>query len=80
LYRRDGIRLVAFGFDAGEELTEHTAASAAVVQVVSGRITFTVDDTTHELGPTAWVGMPPGDAHSLRAVEPSIVLLTLVSA
>ena len=38
LYRDDRIRLVAFGFDVGQELTEHTAGSPAIVQGVTGRI------------------------------------------
>jgi quercetin dioxygenase-like cupin family protein len=43
VHRCDGMNVTVFGFDAGEELTEHQAARAAVVQVLSGRLRFTVD-------------------------------------
>jgi quercetin dioxygenase-like cupin family protein len=76
---RDGlVRLVVFGFDEGQELSEHTSASAAVVQVVSGSITVEVEGVERRMDPAAWLLLPPGLAHSLRALEPSVVLLTLV--
>ena len=78
LYRDDRIRLVAFGFDVGQELTEHTAASAAVIQVVAGRLDLTLGGETIDLGPTGWVHMAPGLAHSLKATEPTLMLLTMI--
>lgn len=78
LHRDDHVRLVAFGFDTGQELTEHTSTSAAVIQVVSGRITVNVGGTEHPMDPAAWLSMAPGEPHSLSAIEPSIVLLTLI--
>lgn len=75
---RDGIDVTVFGFDAGEGLTEHTAARPAIVQVLSGRLRFTVDGDEMEMVPGTWVHMSEGAAHSLRAVEPTIMLLTLL--
>ena len=37
LYKGDGVRLVGFAVDSGQELTEHTAARPIIVQVVSGK-------------------------------------------
>ena len=39
------LRLVVFGFDAGQELTEHRSAAEVIVQVMSGRLTLTVERT-----------------------------------
>lgn len=78
LHRDELVRLVVFGFDEGQELTEHTSASAAVVQVVSGSVTVGVEGEERRMGPAAWLLLPPGMPHSLRALEPSVVLLTLV--
>jgi quercetin dioxygenase-like cupin family protein len=75
---RDGIDVTVFGFDAGEGLTEHTAARPAIVQVLSGRLRFTVEGDEVEMFPGTWVHMGEGAAHSLRAVEPTIMLLTLL--
>ena len=78
LFEDERLRLVVFGFDAGQELTEHTSSAEVIVQVVSGRITLTVEGTAHLLTPASWLLLEPRRPHSLRAEEPSIVLLTLV--
>ena len=46
VHRGDGLNVTVFGFDAGEGLTEHTSTRQAVVQVLSGRLQFTVDGET----------------------------------
>lgn len=80
VYEDERLRLVVFGFDAGQELTEHTSSAEVVVQVVSGRVTVTVDEGAHVLVPSSWLVLEPRQPHSLRADEPSVVLLTLVGA
>ncbi len=78
LHRDEQLRLVGFGFDAGQELTEHSSTFPAIVQVVSGRIVVSVGGSDHEMGPTSWLFMEAGAPHSLQAEEPSVVLLTLI--
>jgi quercetin dioxygenase-like cupin family protein len=79
LYRDDKIRVVGFAFDTGQELTEHTAAVPVVIQVVSGRFEFTVGDQTTEIGSDSWMHLKASVPHSVIAVEPSRLLLTLLS-
>ena len=43
IYRDEVLDVTVFGFDAGEGLTEHQASRAAIVQVLEGRMRFTVD-------------------------------------
>jgi len=78
VHRGGGMNVTVFGFDAGGELTEHQASRAAVIQVLSGRLHFTVDGEKLELAPGSWLHMTPGTPHSLVATEPTIMLLTLV--
>jgi len=78
LFKDNQIRVVGFGFDTGQELSEHTAAVPAVLQVISGRLVATLGSDTGELGAGSWVHLPPNLAHSVRALEPSVLLLTLV--
>lgn len=78
LYRDDRVRVVIFAFDTGQELTDHTASVAAVVQVVKGRLRLTLGDDTVEAGPGSWVHMPPHLSHSVMALEPSVMLLSLL--
>jgi len=51
VHRGDGMNVTVFGFDAGEGLTEHQAARAAVVQVLFGRLRFTADGEEVDLVP-----------------------------
>ena len=78
LYRDESVRLVAFAFDAGQELTEHTAARPAVIQLTSGRIEMGAAGETFEMAPGAWLLLEANEPHSLQAIEPSVVLLTLL--
>lgn len=78
LHRGGGLNVTAFAFDAGEQLTEHQAARTAVVQVLSGRLRFTVDAEQLDLGPGSWLHMAPDAPHSLVATEPTVMLLTLI--
>ena len=78
VHRGDGLDVTVFAFDAGEQLTEHQAARAAVVQVLFGRLRFTVDGEQLDLGPGSWLHMTPGAPHALVAAEPTAMLLTLL--
>ena len=80
LYRDDRIRVVAFAFDAGQELTDHTAAKPATIEVVSGRLHLTLGGEQVEVGPGSWVHMPARLPHAVRALEPSVMLLTLLGS
>jgi quercetin dioxygenase-like cupin family protein len=77
LHRGDGLNVTVFAFDAGEQLSEHQAARTAMVQILSGRLRFTVDAEELDLGPGSWLHMTPGAPHSLTATEPTVMLLTL---
>ena len=77
LYSGDGIRVVLFAFDEGQELTDHTASVPAVVQVVKGRLGLTLDNDTVEIGPDSWVHMDAHLNHAVVALEPSVMILTL---
>ncbi len=70
--------MTVFGFDTGEGLTEHQASRAAVVQVLSGQLRFTVDGEDVDLVPGHWLHMTEGAPHALKAIEPSVMLLTLL--
>lgn len=78
LYQDDQMRLVGFAFAEGEELTDHTSALAVVIQVVRGRLHLGLGDEETELGPGGWVHLPARLTHSVRALEPSVMLLTML--
>lgn len=73
-----GVRVVAFAFDAAQELTEHTAAVPVLLHVVTGRLTVQAGETTAELTPGGLVHLPAKLAHSVRAIEPTVLVLTML--
>ena len=78
LHRDSQVNVTVFGLDAGEELTEHQASSAAIVQVLAGRLRLTADGEELDAGPGFWLHMTPAPPHALVAVEPAIMLPPLV--
>jgi quercetin dioxygenase-like cupin family protein len=78
LYRDDRIRVVGFAFDVDQELTEHTAAVPAILQVVSGSFRVSLGDTVEDLAPGSWVHMEANLPHSVLALERGTLLLTLM--
>jgi len=78
LHADDHLRVVLFAFDAGQELTEHTAGVPAVLQVLSGRFRVGASGDAFEMGPEAWLRLDAHEPHSLLALEPSRLLLTML--
>jgi quercetin dioxygenase-like cupin family protein len=78
VFKDDRIRVVVFAFDKGQELTEHTASLPAIVQVLSGSLRLVMGSETVEIIPGDWAHMKAGLPHSVEALEPSLMLLTLL--
>jgi quercetin dioxygenase-like cupin family protein len=74
----DGVRVVLFGFAAGEELSEHTAARAAIIEIVAGTADLVVGGEAFAGAAGTWVRMAPRTAHSIHATTPLVLLLTLL--
>jgi quercetin dioxygenase-like cupin family protein len=79
-YKGAGLKAILFGFDAGQELSEHTASQAAVIQIVRGEATVTLGNDQHELTAGAWLHMPPRLKHSVTAKTPLLMLLLMFDA
>ncbi|MEE1295718.1 MAG: cupin domain-containing protein [Bifidobacterium sp.] len=75
----DGGNVVLFGFDAGQELSEHTAAMPVFVQVLSGRLLVTGGEDRAELAPGGLIYFPTRLPHAIKALEPSVMMLTMVT-
>lgn len=70
-------RVVLFGFAEGQELSEHTSTSQALVQVLSGSCEFSLDGKPHSLKAGDLLHMPPHLRHAVKAKEKFSMLLTL---
>ncbi|MCH8614339.1 cupin domain-containing protein [Arsenicicoccus dermatophilus] len=71
-------KVVAFEFAAGDELKEHAARHPVLVQVLRGRVTFTVQGREIELVPGGLLHLTPMLRHAVRAQEPSTLTVTML--
>lgn len=76
--RAEGARVVLFAFDTGQELTEHTAAVPALLQVLAGRLTVKASGRAVDLTPGDLVHLPTRLPHAVLAHEPTLLQLTLL--
>lgn len=63
---------------SGREIPTHKATGEITVHCLEGRIRFTSDGTTRELGPGQMILLAAGEPHSLVGLEESRVLVTKV--
>jgi len=78
LIKRPTGTVTLFAFDAGQELSEHTAPFDALVQVVDGAVELTIGGSPIRLSAGQIVVMPAGIPHAVRAVERFKMLLTMI--
>ena len=79
VYKDPTVKVVLFGFDAGQSLSEHTAAQPAVIHILSGEGTLTLGAAEKAVHAGTWVHMPPNLKHSLVAKTPLKMLLLLLN-
>ena len=78
ILRRPNGSVTLFAFDAGQELSEHTAPFEALLSVVEGRATVFIDRREYVVGSGETVPLPAGVPHAVRANEPFKMMLTMV--
>lgn len=78
LAKARGGTLTLFAFDAGQELSEHTAPFDAFVQVLDGRVELTIGGEKVLASAGETVRMPAHVPHAVRAIEPFKMLLAMV--
>jgi len=77
LARSGRLRMVLVALNSGVEVGTHQADSPMTIQVLEGRIVFRVAGENHELSTGQVLFFGPGEAHDIRALEESALLLTL---
>ena len=76
----EGMRLVLFSFDAGQELTEHTAAMPVLISALDGCFDITAAGRTVELRAGDVVHLRTRVPHAVLAKEAGRLLLTMLDA
>jgi quercetin dioxygenase-like cupin family protein len=78
LARTAGGNITLFAFDAGEELSEHTAPFDALVLTLEGTLTLTIGGKDVHATPQTVVLMPAGVPHAVHAPAPARMLLIML--
>src|SRR5687768_8300974 len=77
LINTNHVKAVLFGFAAGQELSEHTAAVPAAMQFISGEAAVKLGDDWVDATANSLIHMPAGLPHAVRAKAPTVMLLLL---
>lgn len=78
LARTGAGNITLFAFDAGEELSEHTAPFDALALTLSGALVLTIDGVDIRTTPQTIVLMPANVRHAVHATEASRMLLIML--
>jgi quercetin dioxygenase-like cupin family protein len=78
LYGDGQVKAVWFGFAPGQELSEHTAATPAILHILRGQADLTLGGEQRAGGPGTWVHMPARLPHALVARTEVVMLLLLL--
>lgn len=78
VYGDKGVKATLFGFAAGQELTEHTAARPAVLHFLAGEAEVSLGGETMMAAAGTWIHMQANLTHAIRAKTPVIMLLLML--
>jgi len=76
--KREAGNVTLFAFDAGQELSEHTAPYDALVHVLDGEAAITVAGQPHRVCAGETILLPAHQPHALKAVSRFKMLLTMI--
>lgn len=77
-YADEHVKVILFGFAAGQELSEHTASKPAMLHFLQGEARLTLGEEQMHAGPGRWVHMQPNLPHSIYAETPVVMLLYML--
>lgn len=76
LIKTEPINVMRLVLPAGKTIPEHKAAKDITVQCVAGKVEFTTAGETLTMTAGKILFLPPGQLHSLTAIDASIMLVT----
>lgn len=78
LIKKPSGTVTLFAFDAGQELSEHTAPFDAMVYVLEGKTEITIAKKPLQLSAGQMVIMPAGKPHAVKAIEQFKMMLIMI--
>jgi quercetin dioxygenase-like cupin family protein len=80
IYSDEQVKAVLFGFDQGQELSEHTASTAAIIHIIKGDAKIILGKDTLESQAGTWIHMDPKLSHSIFAKTALVMLLLILKS
>jgi quercetin dioxygenase-like cupin family protein len=80
VYSDDQVKVVLFGFAPGQELSEHTASTPAVIQILDGEAEIILGSDSYNALANAWIHMQANLSHSIIAKTNLYMLLYLLKS
>ena len=78
LIHNDAGSVTLFSFDAGQQLSEHTAPLDALLQVVEGEMELSVEGKVNVVKAGQAFVIPNGARHSVSAAKPFKMIITMI--
>src|SRR4051812_5887198 len=78
MFSDDAVKIVLFGFAAGQELSAHTAPMAAILEFLEGEAELTLGEDKQTAKAGTLVHMKPKLPHGIVARTPVVMLLTML--
>lgn len=78
IYTDSQVKVVLFGFAPGQELSEHTASTAAILYFISGEASLWLGSELMEAKSGTYVHMNANLPHSVKAETRTTMLLLLL--
>ncbi len=78
IYQDETIKTILFGFQPGQELSEHTASVPAILQFIKGEAQVVLGEEHQIAREGTWVHLPANLSHSIHAKQETLMLLTLI--
>jgi quercetin dioxygenase-like cupin family protein len=80
LVRAKDVEVIRLVVPAGKLIAEHKAKGEIIVHCLEGRVAFTAFGNSQTLEPGKLLYLPKGEPHSVRGLEDSSLLLTILLA
>ncbi len=79
VYQDESLKTILFGFQPGQELSEHTASVPAILHFIKGQAEVVLGDEHQIARRGTWIHLPANLSHSILAQDNTLMLLTLIT-
>jgi quercetin dioxygenase-like cupin family protein len=80
ILKKQAGNITLFAFDKGEGLAEHSSPYEALVQLLDGSAEIKIGETPYKLHAGQGIILPANIPHSLKAIEPFKMMLTMIKS